>query len=201
MSYSKWLNSARDKIKTRQESEKCLRVISDYLNTVVADNPKFQKMRDYFHFLDNDLGTFQANNKDVLRVFRSFKRHTLRNIDLINIDGKACIMGTSCWTESIAEKDWRRDRTKSLDQYVRYVCGVPSEFVISTDYLRMVYTPLIMAAKAEKLPFEVRVVEDLVCLDNSISAVWTMLAAMKYRKSLGFRTGHFDGKTLFLFFD
>ncbi len=201
MSYSKWLNSARDKIKIKQESEKCLRVISDYLNKVVADDPKFQKMRDYFYFLDNDLGDFKADQRDVLKTFRSFRRHVLRKIDPIEFQGRCLFFGTDIQTESISEKDWKRDRTKSLDQYVRYICGVPSEYVINADYLRMVYTPLILEAKAAKVPFEVRVEKDLICLDNSISAVWTIMVAEKYQDQLGIKSCNYDGETLYLLFE
>lgn len=194
MSYANWIKSAGDRVTTTHANDECLHVIRDYLYKVVGRDQKFQKMRDYFSFLDKELGEYQANARDVLRTFRSFKRHTLKDVEIEHRMGQVRFPGTPFTTVTITEREWKRDRVKALDQYVRYLCGISSEFAVRADYIRMVYSPLISEARSAKRPFAIRVPKDLVCLDNSITSVEIILNNDKSWEILGIKGLSHDGK-------
>ena len=194
MSYANWIKSAGDRLTTKQANDECLHVIRDYLYKVVGSDQKFQKMRDYFSFLDRELGEYKANVGDVLRAFRSFKRHRLKDIEIEHRMGQVRFPGTEVTTVSITEREWKRDRVKALDQYVRYLCGISSEFAVRADYLRMVYSPLISEARVAQRPFALHVPKDLVCLDNSITSVEIIFTSNVTREMLGITGLSHDGE-------
>ena len=182
--YSEWIDSCPNKINCRDTNKLCLQVVYDFLTKVEIEDQTYNQSRQYFNKLSQPLTESVTNPVAMLRDFRKL-RSRMNGIRLNFNDSPVTFVGSSHTTASVTHQGWKRERVTALDQYARFLCGIDSEFALQVDHIRKVYSPHIEAAKRNKEPYEIEVLDDLIIIGGGRSMVVNALTTKKFMQKAG----------------